>query len=112
MDAPSPPCAPGAQPRGYQCRLTWPPWTAPPLLDLSDGFYYWESVIQLQTLLLVLVDVFGKVLPVYQQAVLLQVREGRTHVCVALTRTAWAVLVRGEGREGGGSHGHRTGEKR
>ncbi|PNH07024.1 hypothetical protein TSOC_006527 [Tetrabaena socialis] len=38
----------------------------------NAAFYYWQSVMQLQTLLLVVVDVFGRVLPVYQKAVLLQ----------------------------------------
>ncbi|KXZ42329.1 hypothetical protein GPECTOR_161g128 [Gonium pectorale] len=38
----------------------------------NDGLYYWQSITQVQTLLLVVVDVFGRVLPVYQKAVLLQ----------------------------------------
>ncbi|GIL61103.1 hypothetical protein Vafri_15500, partial [Volvox africanus] len=36
-----------------------------------ESFYWWEAAMQLQTLLLVVVDVFGRVLAVYQQAVLL-----------------------------------------
>ncbi|KAG2450703.1 hypothetical protein HYH02_004541 [Chlamydomonas schloesseri] len=38
-----------------------------------DRYYWWEAVMQLQTLLLVIVDVFGRVLVVYQQAVLLMI---------------------------------------
>ncbi|GIL65290.1 hypothetical protein Vafri_19092 [Volvox africanus] len=36
-----------------------------------ENFYWWESAMQVQTLLLVVVDVFGRILAVYQQAVLL-----------------------------------------
>ncbi|GIL88007.1 hypothetical protein Vretifemale_16001, partial [Volvox reticuliferus] len=36
-----------------------------------ETFYWWESAMQIQTLLLVVVDVFGRILAVYQQAVLL-----------------------------------------
>ncbi|GIM01577.1 hypothetical protein Vretimale_6365 [Volvox reticuliferus] len=36
-----------------------------------ETFYWWESAMQIQTLLLVGVDVFGRILAVYQQAVLL-----------------------------------------
>lgn len=38
------------------------------------GFYYWETFVQIETLLLVIVDVYGQTLQVAQQAVLLQVR--------------------------------------
>ncbi|KAG2453009.1 hypothetical protein HYH02_002345 [Chlamydomonas schloesseri] len=38
-----------------------------------DVRYYWQSVSQVQTLLLVVVEVFGRVLPVYQRAMLLQI---------------------------------------
>ncbi|KAG2445388.1 hypothetical protein HXX76_000010 [Chlamydomonas incerta] len=38
-----------------------------------DVRYYWQSVSQFQTLLLVVVEVFGRVLPVYQRAMLLQI---------------------------------------
>ncbi|KXZ48949.1 hypothetical protein GPECTOR_24g239 [Gonium pectorale] len=40
-----------------------------------DKYYGWEAISQLQTLLLVIVDVFGRVLAVYQQAVLLMGRD-------------------------------------
>ncbi|GIL65298.1 hypothetical protein Vafri_19096 [Volvox africanus] len=36
-----------------------------------ENFYWWESAMQVQTLLLVVVDVFGRILAVYQQAALL-----------------------------------------
>ncbi|KAG2491319.1 hypothetical protein HYH03_010325 [Edaphochlamys debaryana] len=39
----------------------------------SDRYWGWESVMQFQALLLVVVDVFGRVLAVYQQAVLLMI---------------------------------------
>ncbi|GFR52977.1 hypothetical protein Agub_g15666 [Astrephomene gubernaculifera] len=38
-----------------------------------DKFYYWESLSQAQTLVLVVVEVFGRTLPVYQQALLLEI---------------------------------------
>ena len=34
-------------------------------------YYFWESVLTLQTLVLVIIAVFGRALPTYQQALLL-----------------------------------------
>lgn len=42
-----------------------------PLAPLRQRYYYFGSVLQLQTLLLVVVEVFGRAMPVYQQALLL-----------------------------------------
>ncbi|KAG2484480.1 hypothetical protein HYH03_016713 [Edaphochlamys debaryana] len=39
----------------------------------KDYAYYWQTITQVQTLLLVVVDVFGRVLPAYQHAMLLQI---------------------------------------
>ncbi len=43
----------------------------PPSCLFRQRYYYFGSVLQLQTLLLVVVEVFGRAMPVYQQALLL-----------------------------------------
>ena len=43
-------------------------------LACRERYFFWESVTQVQTIIMVIAEVFSRTLPVFQQALLLEVR--------------------------------------